>query len=47
MEPLLEWQTWVRMVVVGASILVAIEVHKVLRRSAQVLGGNARLEDQS
>jgi len=31
-EPLLEWETWARMVGVAASILVAIEAHKLLRR---------------
>ena len=37
-EPLLEWQTWGRMIAVGASILVAIELHKLLR------GGSRKLQ---
>lgn len=30
--PIDDWQTWVRMAVVASSILLAIEVHKLLRR---------------
>jgi Ca2+-transporting ATPase len=31
-EPLLEWETWFRMTAVAASILVAIEFHKLVRK---------------
>lgn len=32
LAPITDWQTWLRMVLVAASILVAIDLHKLLRR---------------
>jgi Ca2+-transporting ATPase len=34
-EPLLEWQTWARMIAIAATILVAIELHKLVRRRSR------------
>jgi Ca2+-transporting ATPase len=31
-EPLLDWQIWAQMIAVAASVLVAMELHKLLRK---------------
>src|SRR5690606_5719041 len=42
-EPITDWQTWARMVLVATSILFAMELHKLLRRGGvplrEVYGG--------
>jgi calcium-translocating P-type ATPase len=36
-EPLMEWRTWARMIGVASSILLAVELHKILRRGRRPL----------
>ena len=36
-EPLLEWQTWLQMAGVASSILVAMELHRLLRQPGRTV----------